>query len=528
MTARTRALVYLLPVLAGAIIATWWVRAAGGGNELVTGLRRANLLSAATMLALTAGWVGARFVRWQFLLRRVGIRLPIRHSLACYLAGLPGTATPAYVGEVVRGVLIKRRFNAPLRTTTAVLVIERLYDVLALAIIAVATASTAQGAWLGLGFVGLVMVITLACWPLARHAFISREDLARLAAPASLFYSLLLSLAAWATASALVPVGMRAIGGALPWFTGVYVFASSTLAGALTLLPAGLGATGSAQIVQLTSLGIPQADAIFAVTLVRLTSSGAALSVGAWFLWRELRAKPAVVSESAAHFDDIATQYSAQWSPHVWDHLLTRKIDMMVQQLPPAGKAPLGLDLGCGLGRQLTEMSRRGYRMVGVEPSAGLLRTGRANGQRVLAGDARKLPFADASFDFVYAVGVLHHLKDAREQALAYGEVLRVLKPGGLLLVHETNPRNPLFRFYMGYVFPILKEIDEGTEWWVHPDQPAAPAGLRLKSVLYFTFLPDFTPISLMKMATAFEQLLERSVCAPYAAHYLAVLRRES
>ena len=75
-------------------------------------------------------------------------------------------------------------------------------------------------------------------------------------------------------------------------------------------------------------------------------------------------------------------------------------------------------------------------------------------------------------------MGVLHHLPGPEAQARALGEVARVLRPGGRFMVHESNPKNPLFRFYMGYVFPVLKSIDEGTEHWIHPRHWAGMPGL--------------------------------------------------
>ena len=73
------------------------------------------------------------------------------------------------------------------------------------------------------------------------------------------------------------------------------------------------------------------------------------------------------------------------------------------------------------------------------------------------------LPFAAKSFEFAYVINVLHHLPPER-QLEALGQVASVVSPGGLVFVHEMNPINPLFRFYLGYVFPILKGIEEGVE----------------------------------------------------------------
>ena len=131
------------------------------------------------------------------------------------------------------------------------------------------------------------------------------------------------------------------------------------------------------------------------------------------------------------------------------------------------------------------------------------------------------MPFRDGTFDFVYAIGVLHHLDRDTDRSTAFREIHRVLKPGGRFLLHETNPSNLLFRFYMGYVFPVLKSIDEGTEQWIDP-RNLQIEGMRLDRVEYSTFLPDFTPAPLMQPLSALNRRLEDSRWRVYAAHYFA------
>jgi SAM-dependent methyltransferase/uncharacterized membrane protein YbhN (UPF0104 family) len=528
---RPRLLLYLLPLLVGGVVAALWVRATGGAG-LARGLLSASPAAIALALALTATWLFVRFIRWQFLLRRVGVRIPIRTSLGSYLGALPGTATPAYVGEAIRAVFLRRRFGVPMRVTVSVLVLERLYDVAALAIIALATARDMRLVQIGVAFLALAFAVAAMLWPIARRIGIAEGARARVRSMRTVILALGLSVVAWGAASLLVAVAARGLGVAVGVLDGVRVFVTSTLLGAITLLPAGFGATGSVQIVELTALGVTVASAVLVVSLVRLTSTGAALTVGAVFLWRELRSgrgdRPA---EGAAHFDAIADEYNAQWSPHVWDLLLDRKLGFLAGALPsPPKAAGLGLDLGCGLGLQTAALRKRGFDVIGIDPSYGLLAAGRSRTgvSAVAAGSALELPFRDGSLDFVYTIGVLHHLPGRDAQTVAYREIARVLKPGGVLLIHESNPRNPLFRFYMGYLFPILKSIDEGTEWWIDPRSLADCDGLDLESVRYFTFLPDFTPRAVMGPALAFERLLERGPTKPFSAHYMAVLRRTS
>lgn len=59
--------------------------------------------------------------------------------------------------------------------------------------------------------------------------------------------------------------------------------------------------------------------------------------------------------------------------------------------------------------------------------------------------DIRQLPFSDGQFDAVYCAHVLYHIPERAEQLAALQEMLRVLKPGGTLVLITANPRPVLF-----------------------------------------------------------------------------------
>lgn len=105
------------------------------------------------------------------------------------------------------------------------------------------------------------------------------------------------------------------------------------------------------------------------------------------------------------------------------------------------------LDVGCGSGAVTREIARRvGSRggAVGLDPSPALLAVARelANEAGVgewvefREGDARRLPFADASFDVVVCVTVLSHVPKGEA---AIPEFVRVLRPGGRLGVFDLD-----------------------------------------------------------------------------------------
>jgi SAM-dependent methyltransferase len=189
-----------------------------------------------------------------------------------------------------------------------------------------------------------------------------------------------------------------------------------------------------------------------------------------------------------------------------------------------------GLDAGCGQGAYVGEMRRLGFDVTGIDDSAGQVSIAARNlGQRDLVreGSVLAIPAEDAVFDFVYTINVLHHLPTVADQRRAFVELARVLRPGGVLFVHEINTRNLLFRFYMGYVFPSLNCIDEGVERWLLPTGLPMYTDLPVTDIRYFTFLPEFLPAAVVRLLAPIERLLEASPLRPYSAHYMAVLRKQ-
>ena len=91
------------------------------------------------------------------------------------------------------------------------------------------------------------------------------------------------------------------------------------------------------------------------------------------------------------------------------------------------------LDAGCGTGNNLLHLSGLG-RAVGVDLSDDALRFCRIRGVSAAKADLRALPFADAAFDCVTSFDVLYHRWVADDRA-AVAELVRVLRPGGVLLV---------------------------------------------------------------------------------------------
>ncbi len=96
------------------------------------------------------------------------------------------------------------------------------------------------------------------------------------------------------------------------------------------------------------------------------------------------------------------------------------------------------LDLACGAGRHTAALRRRGYRALGVDLSLTLL-TQSPELPRV-AGDMRRLPFADATFDWVLNFFTsFGYFESERENFRILEEMVRVMLPGGRFVIDLFN-----------------------------------------------------------------------------------------
>ena len=206
-------------------------------------------------------------------------------------------------------------------------------------------------------------------------------------------------------------------------------------------------------------------------------------------------------------FDRIATDYDEALPAHVVAHYLDKRIEFVAACCPPGR----GLDVGCGTGVLAARLAARGYRMTGIDPSAGMLEVMAAEHPEVAAvrGSGDELPFDSGSFDLVLTVAALHHIADPVAVRATLAEMLRVCRPGGRVVVWDHNPRNPYWRLLMARV-----PQDDGTERLISErevlDALRAGGGLPLHSQP-LGFVPDFVPPALLPAMSRVERVVERT-----------------
>ncbi len=469
---------------------------------------------------LTCFNLAARYLKWAFLLRTFGLLAPSREILRAYLVSFTGNVVPFYVAYLVRLVPLSRGLGRGL----VVLVLDLGLD--ALAIIVVGLSGSWRELFMLIGL-GLVLAVLLAQAP--------RSTRVCAAGPVCIFgrvlFAAICGVIIWWITALVLGCSLKAFGGDVDWSRSVQCFALSQQAGVALSPFAGITSVGRELIELLIRDGFPVLIAVGSTIALRVWTFWLTLGVAVTVLlaWRRMGA---VGQEEAARFDAVASRYQDDMPEHMRLRYLEKKIGLNKRYLPLPGFAK-GLDAGCGQGWYASAMTRSGYVMTGLDYSSEQLKLAVASALpemdgRFVLGNITNLPFPSGSFDFVYTINTLHHLSSVSEQRAAFMEIHRVLRPGGRAIIHEMNIRNPLFRLYLSYVFPLIKAIDEGTEVWMKGDEPSLMQGFRVLKKEYQTLLPDITPRCLLSWLAPLESRFEvNRIWRHWTAHITYVLEKE-
>jgi uncharacterized protein (TIRG00374 family) len=253
-------------------------------------------------LALAAANYVVRFFRWRYYLRTAGFDVPAPRSAKIFFAGLATSITPGKLGELLKCFMLRDESGIPVVATAPVVIAERYTDLLAvIVLLGIGVVRYPAGRWLfaiGLAAVVVLFVVFAVSDKLVTRAgeFLARRFLKEHVAAdtresARVFRVLLrgtpllvgaaLGLTAWFAECVAFLVLFRGLGWqATTLLDATFVYAASTLAGALTMMPGGLGSTEASMAGLLALQGVPKAVAGPATLLVRVCTLWFAVVVG--------------------------------------------------------------------------------------------------------------------------------------------------------------------------------------------------------------------------------------------------------
>ncbi|MCH5644180.1 demethylmenaquinone methyltransferase [Gordonia sp. ABSL49_1] len=161
-------------------------------------------------------------------------------------------------------------------------------------------------------------------------------------------------------------------------------------------------------------------------------------------------------AEVAAMFDGVAKRYDITNTVLSFGRDRSwRKTTRKALDLKPGDVV---LDLAAGTAVSTVELARSGAVCIAADFSLGMLKAGAARDVPKVAADALHLPFADASFD---AATISFGLRNVYDVSQALGELYRVLKPGGRIVICEfsTPTLRPFRTVYMEYLMKALPAV---------------------------------------------------------------------
>lgn len=273
-------------------------------RQLADNFRAFSYDAFALALILAASNYAIRIVRWRYYLRLVGAAIPGVEASLVFLAGFVLSITPGKLGEALKSLMLYESRGISIAKTVPVVIAERLTDLTGLVLlIAIGSFSFEHGVIIAALSAALVGIILAACAykplgelllvlveriPLTkriaykiREAYESLHEMTR---PAPLFFGTAIGATAWGFECGALYVILRGLGcDVLSWDAITFTYSTSTIAGALAMMPGGLGVTEAGMTGLLLALGrgrISPASAAAATILVRLATLWFAVGIG--------------------------------------------------------------------------------------------------------------------------------------------------------------------------------------------------------------------------------------------------------
>lgn len=273
-----------------------------GFDNLGGALREFDLRLLPLILGLVLLSYAGRFVRWIYYLEVLRVRVPLATNAAIFCAGLSMAISPGKLGEVLKSIFVRQVTGAPIARTAPAVVAERATDGTGMVLWGVIGALVFGG--FGLGILVLFVLATVVVIVvlrskrlsvLAERVLLRLPLLNRLAphlsdfqassntllGPRALAVGTTISFLSWGLECVAVYLCSVGLGVDRPFLMVVFIFAVSSLAGALFFTPGGIGVAEAGLAGGfLTLAGLARGPALALTFVVRLVTLWFAAAIG--------------------------------------------------------------------------------------------------------------------------------------------------------------------------------------------------------------------------------------------------------
>ncbi len=241
-----------------------------------------------------------RFLKWHFYLSQLGIRLGKKESFWVFMSGLLMSVTPAKAGELLKAYLVKELNGTPISFSAPIVVAERLTDFLAVIVLSAYGVIYFKYGLKTFGISTLIFILLMLVIGNQRLSFGLIDGFSRLPFLTNLMQKIKTAYKSMSTLMAVKPLILTVLISVAAWFSECYAFylvlssfqvpaslfqatfiyAFSTLVGAVSMLPGGLVTTEGSMAGLLLLIGMPKNSAVVSVLIIRLCTLWFAVLVG--------------------------------------------------------------------------------------------------------------------------------------------------------------------------------------------------------------------------------------------------------
>ena len=252
------------------------------------------------LFLVTASWIPL-IIKWHFLLKNSEVDVPLTKSIAIFFSGVAFEITPGQIGALIKSQILKTSYNIPRTKTVPIVIVEKVYD-----LIGAILASVIGIIILGMEIYLIAIAISVLAFIFffmyhkpASELFFNRitklKFFSKHIENISGFYEIvqkstnvkaaticiLLALAYWFMVSAAAYYTLISFDvNILDYLKVLAIYSTSTLLGAISFIPAGIGITEGSIAGLFTLNGIDVSTALILAVMIRIFTLWYSVSVG--------------------------------------------------------------------------------------------------------------------------------------------------------------------------------------------------------------------------------------------------------
>ena len=252
------------------------------------------------LFLVTASWIPL-IIKWHFLLKNSEVDVPLTKSIAIFFSGVAFEITPGQIGALIKSQILKTNYNIPRTKTVPIVIVEKVYD-----LIGAILASVIGIIILGMEIYLIAIAISVLAFIFffmyhkpASELFFNRitklKFFSKYIENISGFYEtvqkstnvraaticILLALAYWFMVSAAAYYTLISFDvNILDYLKVLAIYSTSTLLGAISFIPAGIGITEGSIAGLFTLNGIDVSTALILAVMIRIFTLWYSVSVG--------------------------------------------------------------------------------------------------------------------------------------------------------------------------------------------------------------------------------------------------------